>query len=52
MFEKNYVDLFLDDIYAYGFCFGDGNVVAAYTDITTVSQFRPADHALGDRERL
>lgn len=47
MFEKNYVDLFLDDIYAYGFCFGDGNVVAAYTDITTVSQFRPADHALG-----
>lgn len=47
MFENDYPDLFLDDIYAYGFCFGDGNVVAAYTDITTVSQFRPADHAVG-----
>ncbi len=46
-FEKSYVDLFLDDIYAYGFCFGDGAVVADYTDINCVTQFRPADHALG-----
>jgi anhydro-N-acetylmuramic acid kinase len=46
-FENDYVNLFLDDIYAYGVCMGEGNVVAAYTDITTVAQFRPADHALG-----
>lgn len=46
-YENEFPDLFLDDIYAYGFCFGDGCVVSAYTDITTVSQFRPADHALG-----
>ena len=46
-YENDFVNLFLDDIYAYGFCFGDGCVVADYTDITTVSQFRPADHALG-----
>ncbi len=46
-FENDYVNLFLDDIYAYGFCFGDGAVVADYTDINCVTQFRPADHALG-----
>jgi anhydro-N-acetylmuramic acid kinase len=46
-FENDYVNLFLDDIYAWGVCFGEGNVVADYTDITTVAQFRPADHALG-----
>lgn len=44
--KEEYVSLFLDDIYAYGVCFGEGSVVAAYTDITTVAQFRPADHAL------
>ena len=46
-YENDFVNLFLDDIYAYGFCFGDGAVVADYTDINCVTQFRPADHALG-----
>jgi len=46
-YESDFVNLFLDDIYAYGFCFGDGAVVADYTDINCVSQFRPGDHALG-----
>jgi anhydro-N-acetylmuramic acid kinase len=37
----------LDGPYPCGLQIGEPSLIAAHTDITTVAQFRPADHALG-----
>ena len=44
---KNYLDLWLKHGYPCGYFIVESGVVAALTDITTVTQFRPIDHALG-----
>ena len=45
--NKSLVDLWLKGGYACGFFIAESGVVAALTDIDTVTQFRPIDHALG-----
>lgn len=37
----------LKDIYANGIVLGDSSVCAAHTNVTTVTTFRPSDHAIG-----
>ena len=41
------VDLWLDGPYAAGIFIGESAVIATATGIPTITQFRPADHALG-----
>lgn len=43
----SYIDKFKVGAYACTFQIGDGSVISNYTKITTVTQFRPADIALG-----
>lgn len=45
--NKSLVDLWLKGGYACGYFIVESGVVAALTDIDTVTQFRPLDHALG-----
>ena len=45
--SKNFLDLWMKGGYPCGFFIAESGVVAALTDITTVTQFRPIDHALG-----
>lgn len=45
--NKSLVDLWLKGGYACGFFIAESGVVAALTDVDTVTQFRPIDHALG-----
>lgn len=41
------VERWLDGPYPCGLQIGEPSLIAAHTEITTVSQFRPADHAVG-----
>ena len=45
--NESLVDLWLKGGYPCGFFIAESGVVAALTDIDTVTQFRPLDHALG-----
>lgn len=45
--NKSLADLWLKGGYACGFFIAESGVVAALTDVDTVTQFRPIDHALG-----
>lgn len=45
--SKSLVDMWLKGGYPCGFFIAESGVVAALTDIDTVTQFRPLDHALG-----
>jgi anhydro-N-acetylmuramic acid kinase len=45
--SKSLIDLWLKGGYPCGFFITESGVVAAMTDIDTVTQFRPTDHALG-----
>lgn len=45
--SKSLVDKWLHGGYACGFFIAESGVVAALTDIDTVTQFRPIEHALG-----
>lgn len=45
--DASLVERWLDGPYPCGLQIGEPSLIAAHTEITTVSQFRPADHALG-----
>jgi len=45
--EASLVARWLDGPYPCGLQIGEPSLIAAHTEITTVAQFRPADHALG-----
>ncbi len=45
--EEGLVARWLNGPYPVGLQIGEPAVIAAHTDVTTVSQFRPADHAVG-----
>lgn len=45
--NKSLTDLWLKGGYACGFFIAESGVVAGLTDVDTVTQFRPLDHALG-----
>ncbi|MDB5058007.1 MAG: putative anhydro-n-acetylmuramic acid kinase protein [Chloroflexi bacterium] len=45
--EASLVTRWLDGPYPCGLQIGEPSLIAAHTEITTVSQFRPADHAIG-----
>lgn len=45
--DGDLVARWLDGPYPCGLQIGEPSLIAAHTDITTVAQFRPADHALG-----